>query len=448
MPALASYDGQPLRASPKIPRGGLNPLSARDKPVPKAADEFASFETVFKAPMFNPPGLLDENGDPIADCEPELDLDFAPQESVTWLRAMLDDVADTFDVASESGYAISVPGMAGIFSGTSMVGSGKEVTTVSGAGNLTPRRKGLFGYLIPGTAEHQAHQEEVARNTPREYSPGKFASEPLKVAPTTPAYGLAGASGEIRTQESVGKYLHRMQVARDTEQQRSVSKALSGWSYQNPTQSSTLRKANLVMHASTTLDNHWERGALRKPLRARMGESLDEHVDRVRHAIETAESTQRDRLPGFQKKKLGQVMGTYAYQKPTERAEDAERRRQEAVRWAHLLAEEEKRGLPLPGFKLPEYVDKKNTSALRPKGPTSPLTPSREVKRVTSLEERVLKGTSHATGEVSPSLEETLFRAMEGALLTNTEAPVPRPKSMTSTSLTASLLSDFATIPE
>ena len=134
MPALASYDGKPLRASPKIPRGGLNPLSARDKPVHKAADEFASFETVFKAPMFNPPGLLDENGDPIADCEPELDLDFAPQESVTWLRAMLDDVADTFDVASESGYAISVPGMAGIFSGTSMVGSGKEVTTVSGRG--------------------------------------------------------------------------------------------------------------------------------------------------------------------------------------------------------------------------------------------------------------------------------------------------------------------------
>ena len=67
---------------------------------------------------------------------------------------------------------------------------------------------------------------------------------------------------------------------------------------------------------------------------------------------------------------------------------------------------------------------------------------------MTSLEERVLKGTSHATGEVSPSLEETLFRAMEGALLTNTEAPVPRPKSITSTSLTASLLSDFATIPE
>ena len=53
---------------------------------------------------------------------------------MTWLRAMLDDVADTFDVASESGYAISVPGMAGIFSGTSMVGSGKEVTTVSGRG--------------------------------------------------------------------------------------------------------------------------------------------------------------------------------------------------------------------------------------------------------------------------------------------------------------------------
>ena len=78
-----------MRSGPSTPRGGRNPL-ARSQQTPAnaatRAEPYARFETVFKAPLFDPPGTVGPEGQMLDDCEPTLDVDYAPDEAVAWLR--------------------------------------------------------------------------------------------------------------------------------------------------------------------------------------------------------------------------------------------------------------------------------------------------------------------------------------------------------------------------
>ena len=145
-----------------------------------------------------------------------------------------------------------------------------------------------------------------------------------------------------------------------------ATKSLRLWTWSSPADSSTLLKPSL-RDVSPQVHTSWDAAPPLSPTALRQRQQLSEtaHVDRLRRA---AEAEARGvaaglQLPGMEKKKPGVVpqvvagagMGGVAKDEHG-RIREAASRHAERLHYGSLLAEEETRGRPLPGYHTPTLV--------------------------------------------------------------------------------------------
>jgi len=279
MPGLSTLDGAPAR--PAGPGPGAPP--ARAAALAAADPESARWHAVLSAPLFDPPGLVDPDTGRLGDgAHPTVDCDYAPDEALAWLReasgrtAGLVAAADA-DAAGASwggpsdfdetpadddvlpraaGDPWTTPAARGARDGAaaaeaesrlaSSVRRGVGPSPRNASAFLSPSRRGLHGYVSPGPGG-RAHQTVLvasgAAARRNASAAGASAADvsvwaPLGDPSATPNNRINNARDDgrdpevhARVQESVGRHLARLQVAREQEEADRVPKTLAGWTW-------------------------------------------------------------------------------------------------------------------------------------------------------------------------------------------------------------------------